>query len=80
MGGRNVATVFGAMNMWGNIGAAVFPLVVPRVLAAAGGEWIAVIYLFGGLHLAAAVCWAALNPRGTFAERTLWRNSHEPGV
>jgi nitrate/nitrite transporter NarK len=73
MGGRNVATVFGAMNMWGNIGAAVFPLVVPLVLAAAGGEWISVIYLFGGLYLGAALCWLCLNPHGTFAEHSLLR-------
>src|SRR5262249_31921153 len=30
LGGRNLATVFGAMNMFGNFGAAIFSQIVPE--------------------------------------------------
>jgi ACS family glucarate transporter-like MFS transporter len=67
MGGRHVAPVFSTMNMAGNVGAMVFPIVVPRLVA--GGNWDRVLLVFAGLHLAAAVCWLGLNPRGTIFDR-----------
>lgn len=59
MGGRNVATVFAVMNMSGNIGAAIFPIVVPYLLKLPAG-WDLVLFLFGGVYAAGAVCWIAL--------------------
>jgi len=59
MGGRHVATVFAIMNMAGNIGAALFPMVVPHLLELPGG-WNVVLIVFGGLYFAAAVCWMML--------------------
>ena len=67
-GGRKVATVFGTMNMVGNFGAGLLPLVVPsvrryvagnpRLLDLCGGEaWNAVLALFSLMYVLAAFCW-----------------------
>lgn len=64
MGGKHVAPVFSTMNMCGNIGAMVFPLVVPW-LEAATGSWDAVLFVFMGVYVGAALCWLLLNPNGT---------------
>ena len=70
MGGKNVATIFGTMNMAGNAGAAVFPVIVPMLEKSPGG-WDLVLFVFGGVYLIAAIFWMLLNPVGTFAERSL---------
>jgi sugar phosphate permease len=70
-GGRRVATIFSVMNMCGNIGAAIFPYVVGRLLTGPAGtpgsasDWDVVIYLFAGILAIDAIIWALLNPRGT---------------
>ena len=66
-GGKQVATVFATMNMCGNIGAALFPFVVGRMVAATG-NWNLALFLFAGLFAADAVIWAILNPKGTLFE------------
>jgi MFS family permease len=63
-GGRSVATVFSAMNMFGNLGAALFP-VTAGWLVARTGNWNLMLFLFAGIMATDAVCWALLNPRGT---------------
>lgn len=63
-GGRRVATVFGTMNMCGNIGAGLFPYVVGELVARTG-DWNYAMLLFAGLFAADGVIWAILNPRGT---------------
>jgi hypothetical protein len=60
LGGRNTATVFGAMNMFGNFGAAVMSHVVPRWVLLFG--WPAAILLVGGSYLCGAICWTPINP------------------
>ncbi len=64
LGGGRVATVFSAMNMCGNLGAALFP-VTAGWLVARTGNWNLMLFLFAGSMAIAAVCWAILNPRGT---------------
>jgi ACS family glucarate transporter-like MFS transporter len=64
MGGRHVAPVFSVMNMAGNIGATVFPMVVPWFVRTTG-SWDFMLLLFAGIHAAAAFCWLMLDPRGT---------------
>ena len=64
MGGPHVATVFATMNMAGNIGAAIFPILVPYLLKLPGG-WNSVLFVFGGLYLAAMVFWILLKSEGT---------------
>ncbi len=73
MGGRHVATVFSTMNMCGNLGAVLFPLVVPSVVAASG--WDSVLILFAGLYVAAGLCWLFFNPRGDVFSQSLIRRS-----
>ena len=63
-GGRNTATVFSTMNMFGNLGAALFP-VTAGWLVSATGDWNLLLFLFAGIMAIDAVCWALLNPKGT---------------
>ena len=65
MGGRHVSTVFATMNMTGNIGAALCPVVVAKFVEFTGDKWEPVLLFFAAVYLAAALCWAGLNPRGT---------------
>jgi MFS family permease len=63
-GGRHVATVLSTMNMWGNIGAGLFPLAVGW-LVRKYSLWDPVLFMFAGIFLLDAVCWAALTPQET---------------
>jgi ACS family glucarate transporter-like MFS transporter len=60
LGGRNLATVFGAMNMCGNFGAALFSQVAPEWVRWFG--WEALVLLVGGSYLAGMLLWIPLNP------------------
>jgi predicted MFS family arabinose efflux permease len=60
-GGRRVGTVISVMNMCGNVGAGVFPLVVGFIVARTG-NWTFVLPLFACIFAIDAVCWAFLNP------------------
>jgi len=64
MGGKHVATVFSLMNMSGNVGAALFPLVVP-LLKDWSGSWDSVLLLFVGIYFCGSLCWFFLQPEGT---------------
>ena len=63
MGQNHVRPVFSLMNMWGNIGAFTFPLVVPY-LVGKGTEtnWDWALVVFGAIHVAAALCWLGFDP------------------
>ncbi|REJ95301.1 MAG: MFS transporter [Planctomycetota bacterium] len=84
MGGRHVPAVFSTMNMVGNIGAAVFAMLVPRFRTGVeslagrfslGGDdpahfsWSAVLLLFAAMFLAASLCWMRLKVEGTVFSR-----------
>jgi len=64
MGGQHVGTVFSLMNMCGNVGGAVCPIIV-TYLVGWMGDWGPVIFLMAGCYVAAAVSWLLLNPNGT---------------
>lgn len=64
IGGRYTPLSFGLMNMMGNLGSAIFPLVIPWLLQARPGEtgsgnWRLVLFCFAGMYLATAICWTA---------------------
>ena len=61
LSGRHVATVYSTMNMMGNAGATVCPLIV-GLLVDWTGNWHHVLLFFVGVYLAVAVCWMFLNP------------------
>lgn len=77
MAGKHVPIVFSIMNMAGNVGAAVCPLLVVWFVRATG-EWDYVLFFFAGIYLAAAICWGLLNPHGTIFDRS-WRDSTPAG-
>lgn len=60
-GGKRTATVFSLMNMFGNIGAMLFP-VVAGFLVKATGNWNLMLFLFAAIMAIDAVCWSLLNP------------------
>jgi len=64
MGSRHVPTVFGIMNMSGNIGAAAFPIGV-GYLVEATGHWEHVLPLVVTIYVLGGICWLLLNPNGT---------------
>lgn len=65
--GKQVATVFSVLNTSGNLGAALFPLVVGWYVKATG-QWEPVLFLFAAVYATAAACWVTVNPRGTLFE------------
>jgi MFS family permease len=67
LGGPHVATVSATANMSGNLGAAAFPIVVPWLLANAGG-WNAVLAGFASLYVIAAVFWFLIRANGSLFE------------
>jgi ACS family D-galactonate transporter-like MFS transporter len=58
LGGKNVATVFSIMNMAGNIGAALAPVLVIQWRNWLG--WNAVLFLQAGFFVGALLCWMAM--------------------
>ncbi|MGO9257835.1 MAG: MFS transporter [Bryobacteraceae bacterium] len=77
LGGKYCGTVSGAMNMWGNIGGALGPLVNGYILGGGleiklfhlnwalhwgGGNWNLTFYIAAGVYLMGIVCWSLLDP------------------
>lgn len=60
LGGRNLATVFGAMNMCGNFGAALLSQAAPEWVRWFG--WEALVLLVGGSYFTGMLLWIPLNP------------------
>lgn len=58
VGGKNTAAYFGWGNMWGNLGAATTPLLVPLVLESwdTNHDWHEAFWLFSTGYVVAAVC------------------------
>jgi MFS transporter, ACS family, D-galactonate transporter len=76
MGGKHVGTVFSTMNMAGNVGATIMPMIVPWVKNYVG-NWDVILLLFGATFFAAAICWMLLKPVGTIFDQALL---HRPDV
>jgi len=72
MGGKHTPTVFSTMNMFGNFGAASFPIVAAYISQVTGG-WSAVLIMFGSLYVAAALFWFLLNPDRNIFEQSFWQ-------
>ena len=69
-GGRHVATTFSLMNMCGNIGAALFPLIAGYLSESSLG-WTGVLFLSVIILVIDAVCWGLLNPTHTISGESL---------
>lgn len=74
MGGKNLTTIFALMNMAGNLGAFVFPIVLPWLIdqftapGASHKNWDVAFFLSSGIYLVAAICWLAFDSNGTIGE------------
>jgi len=70
MGGRHVGTLFGTMNMVGNLGALAFVFGLPWFLEQTG-NWDSVLLLFGCLYVGAGWFWLLLKPQGDIFDQSL---------
>lgn len=61
VGGRHTGALSGSMNMMGNAGGAVAPMVVPLVLAATHNNWTVNIALFAISYFLGAISWFFIN-------------------
>ena len=61
LGGRYVGTVSGTMNMIGNFGGFVSPIVLGYIVGRTG-NWNMAFYVTSALYLVGAVCWWKLDP------------------
>lgn len=65
VGGSHAAVAVGVMNMTGNIGSWLCPLVLGKMFASieqGAGAWSSVLYLMVAINFAGAVCWLLVNP------------------
>jgi len=61
VGGRYTGALSGSMNMMGNAGGAIAPMVVPLVLAATNNNWSINMSLFALSYFLGAICWCFIN-------------------
>ncbi len=62
VGGRFAGSLSGSMNMMGNAGGAITPMIVPLVLKATNNNWQANFWVFAGIYLLGALCWVFIDP------------------
>ena len=72
VGGRNTAAVFGWGNMWGNLGAATTPLLVPVVLDNwdTNGDWHEAFLLFSVGYIVAGIAALGINANHKVEQRS----------
>ncbi len=61
VGGHHTGALSGSMNMMGNAGGALAPMVVPFILAATNNNWNANIGCFAVAYFLGAICWIFIN-------------------
>ena len=69
VGGRYAGTLSGTMNMCGNIGGALCPVVIGLILQASGFNWNLAFYLSAAVYFMGIFCWMALDPVTPFDRR-----------
>ncbi len=62
VGGKYAGTLSGAMNMMGNIGGALSPMVIGYMLHWTKNDWNAPFYVSAASYLVAALLWRFLDP------------------
>lgn len=62
IGGKYAGTLSGAMNMWGNIGGALAPMVIGYILKWTTGNWNLTFYVSAAIYLLGIVCWTLIDP------------------
>jgi MFS family permease len=69
IGGSYCATVAASMNMLGNLGGFVAPVIGGIILTHTDGNWNLVIEVMAGLAIISALCWLYLDPEAARRER-----------
>lgn len=62
VGGQCAGSLSGSMNMMGNVGGALAPMVVPFVLDATDNNWNANFLMFAVVYFIGALCWLFIDP------------------
>ncbi len=62
VGCEYAGTLSGAMNMWGNVGGALCPVVTGYITKWSPGNWNLAFYVSVGMYLGGVVCWYFLDP------------------
>jgi len=62
VGGRFAGSLSGSMNMMGNAGGALAPMIVPLVLKATHDNWNANFQMFAAVYFVGGLCWLFINP------------------
>lgn len=62
VGGRFAGSLSGSMNMMGNAGGALAPMIVPFVLKAYDNNWSANFWMFAAVYAVGGLCWLFINP------------------
>ena len=74
VGGRYVATLGGTMNMMGNLGGFVSPIVTGYFVERTG-SWVGTFYVAAAVYVVGAVCWLVLDPVTPLEEQVPERTS-----
>ena len=62
IGGKHAGSLSGAMNMCGNLGGALCPVVIGYILAWTHHDWNLTFYVSAAVYLMGIVCWRFLDP------------------
>ncbi|MEO7675575.1 MAG: MFS transporter, partial [Verrucomicrobiota bacterium] len=62
VGGRFSGSLSGSMNMMGNAGGALAPMIVPHVLSATNNNWNANFWMFAAVYAVGGFCWLFIDP------------------
>lgn len=70
--GPHAGLVTGAMNTAGQLGAFLSPIILPYLLKdqSRPEDWALPLFIAGGLYIAGAICWLAVDPRTPLITRT----------
>ena len=61
VGGRSVATLSGTMNMMGNVGGFLSPIICGSIVKYTG-NWNFAFFVTAGVYLLGVFCWLAMDP------------------
>jgi MFS transporter, ACS family, glucarate transporter len=70
IGGRYSGTVSGTMNMVGNIGGALSPLIIGYILTSSPGNWTLTFYVSSAIYLMGSVCWLFIDAQTPLEARS----------
>ena len=62
VGGKFTGTLSGSMNMMGNLGGALSPIVTGYILDNTNKNWTITFYISAALYLGGTLCWMFIDP------------------